>query len=365
MIRTTPAIPFFARYSGRAWADLRLWFATNTRAPVDKNVASLDNLIKRICIIGCGSIGSLYAAHLAKVAEVWAFVRRPEHADALNKHGLRVSGTHEFHVKLSASHDPSKLPQFDLGIVASKATQTAEAVRPVAHLFKNGAILSSQNGLGGEEIIADLTKASVIRATTFMSGTRHSDTHVQYELYTATWMGPFEPRHTPFSFVKEAADLIIAGGLKAEALHDARPAQWSKLIFNASVNAVSALTGLPHSPHFADESRPSSLGHLLHKLIDEGKRVAQEAGVQLHEDPWEMNKIGAMTNHPPSMLYDVRHELPTEVDFLSGAIACEARRSGIPAPLHTAVYQLIKGKEASWNYRNENKHAVVENGVAH
>ena len=78
-----------------------------------------------------------------------------------------------------------------------------------------------------------------------------------------------------------------------------------------------------------------------------------------------MNKIGAMTNHPPSMLYDVRHELPTEVDFLSGAIACEARRSGIPAPLHTAVYQLIKGKEASWNYRNENKHAVVENGVAH
>jgi 2-dehydropantoate 2-reductase len=71
-------------------------------------------LIKRICIIGCGSIGSLYAAHLAKVAEVWAFVRRPEHADALNNNGLRVSGTHEFHVKLSASHDPSKLPQFDL-----------------------------------------------------------------------------------------------------------------------------------------------------------------------------------------------------------------------------------------------------------
>ena len=65
-----------------------------------------------------------------------------------------------------------------------------------------------------------------------------------YELDTATWIGPFEPRHTAYALVKEAADLINAGGLKAEALQDARPAQWSKLIFNASVNGVSALTGL-------------------------------------------------------------------------------------------------------------------------
>jgi len=321
--------------------------------------------MERTCIVGCGAIGSLYAAHLARVAEVWAFVRREDHALALNRDGLRVSGKHEFHVSLKATWRAAEVPDCDFAIVATKARQVEESFAPVGHHFDQGVVLSAQNGLGSEEIIAEHTRGQIIRGTTFMSGTRHSDTHVQYELDTATWMGPFEPRHTPFSLVKEAADLIVAGGLKAEALPDARPAQWSKLIFNASVNAVSALTGLPHSPHFADESRPSSLGHLLHKLIDEGKRVAKEAGVQLHEDPWEMNKIGAMTNHPPSMLYDVRHELPTEVDFLSGAIACEARRSGIPAPLHTAVYQLIKGKEASWNYRNENKHAVVENGVAH
>ena len=316
-------------------------------------------MIRRICIIGCGSIGSLYAAHLAKVAEVWAFVRRPEHAEALNKSGLRVSGTHEFHVNLSSSHEPSKLPQFDLGIVASKATQTAEAVRPVAHLFKNGAILSSQNGLGGEEIIADLTKTFVIRGTTFMSGTRHSDTHVQYELDTATWMGPFEPTHTPFAVVQEAAALICASGLKAVALEDARPAQWSKLIFNASVNAVSALTELPHSFHFALEKEFTDLGHLLHALIDEGKQVAAGLGVKLHEDPWEMNKIGARTDHPPSMLYDVRRKLKTEVDFLGGAIAREAQRAGIPAPLHTALYRLIKGKETSWSYQGK-KHAAAE-----
>ena len=155
--------------------------------------------------------------------------------------------------------------------------------------------------------------------------------------------------------VKEAAELIGAGGLKAEALQDARPAQWSKLIFNASVNSVSALTGLPHSPHFAQEDEFSDLGHVLYELIEEGKRVAAGAGVKLHEDPWEMNKIGAMTNHPTSMLYDVRHQLPTEVDFLSGAIAREAQRAGVPAPLHTAVYRLIKGREASWSFADENR----------
>jgi 2-dehydropantoate 2-reductase len=309
--------------------------------------------MNRVCIIGCGSIGSLYAAHLAQVIEVWAFVRRPEHARALKEHGLRVSGTHDFRVSLRVADDPSEMPQFDLGIVSCKATQTAEALGPVAHLFQKGAILSSQNGLGSEEIIAELAKAFVIRGTTFMSGTRHSDTHVQYELDTATWMGPFEPTNTPFSVVKEAADLINASGLKAVALQDARPAQWSKLIFNASVNSVSALTELPHSFHFAEESQFEDLGHLLHELIEEGRRVAAGIGIELHEDPWEMNKIGAQTDHPTSMLYDIRHKLKTEVDFLGGAIAREAIRAGIPAPLHTALYRLIKGKETSWTYQGK------------
>jgi 2-dehydropantoate 2-reductase len=168
-------------------------------------------------------------------------------------------------------------------------------------------------------------------------------------------MGPFEPTNTPFSLVQEAAALINASGLKAVALEDARPAQWSKLIFNSSVNAVAALTELPHSFHYAEEKDFSDLGHLLHALIVEGKKVAEALGVKLYEDPWEMNKIGAQTDHPPSMLYDIRHKLATEVDFLGGAVAREAQRAGIPAPLHTALYRLIKAKEASWTYQGKEK----------
>ena len=170
----------------------------------------MKEAMKKVCIIGCGAIGSLYAAHLARVAEVWAFVRREDHAAELNRGGLRVTGTHNFAVPLKATTNAKDLPDCDLGIVATKATQVKESFRLVGRHFDKGAVLSAQNGVGSEEIIATLTRGYVIRATTFMSGTRHSDTHVQYELDTPTWMGPFEPTGTPFSVVKEAADLIVA-----------------------------------------------------------------------------------------------------------------------------------------------------------
>ncbi len=183
--------------------------------------------MKKVCIIGCGAIGSLYAAHLARVAEVWALVRREDHAAELNRRGLRVSGAHNFVVPIRATTNAKDLPDCEFCIVATKATQVAESFRRVGRRFDQGAVVSAQNGVGSEEIIATLTRGYVVRATTFMSGTRHNDTHVQYELDTPTWMGPFEPTGTPFAVVKEAAELIIAAGLKAEALEDARPAQWS------------------------------------------------------------------------------------------------------------------------------------------
>ena len=87
----------------------------------------------------------------------------------------------------------------------------------------------------------------LISAVTFMSGTKHSDTHVEYILDTPTWLGPYGD--TPYERVQELAQLLIESGLEAEALPDLRPAQWSKLIFNATVNGVAALTGLPHDAH--------------------------------------------------------------------------------------------------------------------
>ncbi|HEU0335974.1 MAG TPA: 2-dehydropantoate 2-reductase [Gaiellaceae bacterium] len=305
-------------------------------------------MIRRVCVIGAGVIGSLFAGHLARVAEVSVLTRRREHAEALRTEGLRVSGRSDLHATVSASADPDELEPFDLGIVATKATGLEDAAAALEGRFPEATLMTVLNGLGAEEVVRAHGDWPIISGVTFMSGTRHSDTHVEYVLDTPTWLGPYE--ETPFERVQEAADLIVESGLHAEALPDLRPAQWSKLIFNATVNSVAALTGLPHDPHFAAEEEETDLGYLVHDLVDEGKAVAAAAGVELHEDPWEMNVLATRRGsaHYPSMLEDVEAQRRTEVDLITGALVREARKAGVPVPLHTAMYRLVKAKEDSW-----------------
>jgi 2-dehydropantoate 2-reductase len=149
---------------------------------------------------------------------------------------------------------------------------------------------------------------------------------------------------------ERVAALIVESGLRARAFADLRPAQWSKLVFNATVNAVAALTGLPHDHHFADREHPTDLGNLVYELVEEGKSVAAAAEIELHEDPWEMNVHATRRGsaHYPSMLEDVEARRPTEIDLITGSLVREAARLGVPAPLHEALYRLVKAKEASW-----------------
>jgi 2-dehydropantoate 2-reductase len=303
----------------------------------------------RICVVGAGSIGSLFAAHLATVEDVLVLTRRRDHARGLNEEGLRVSGRHDFTARVTAASDPRELPDFDLGIVATKANGVEQAAASLAGRFAGATIMTVQNGLGAEEIVRAHGEWPLISGVTFMSGTKHSDTHVEYILDTPTWIGPYG--ETPFELVADVARLLVDSGLKAEALPDLRPAQWSKLIFNATVNGVSALTGLPHDRHFAAEGEIGDLGHLVHGLVDEGKRVAAAAGVDLHDDPWEMNVLATKRGsaHYPSMLEDVEARRPTEVELINGALVREAQRYGVDAPLQTAIYRLVKGREASYS----------------
>jgi 2-dehydropantoate 2-reductase len=303
----------------------------------------------RACIVGAGSIGSLFAGHLATVIDVAVLTRRKEHARALNEEGLRISGRHDFTARVTAVSDPRDLPEFDLGIVATKGNVVEAAAESLGGRFPTATIMTVQNGLGAEEIVRAHGSWPLVSAVTFMSGTKHSDTHVEYILDTPTWLGPYGD--TPFERVNEIAQLLVDSGLKAEALQDLLPAQWSKLIFNATVNGVAALTRLRHDAHFAAESDAGDLGHLVHGLVDEGKRVAAAAGVELHDDPWEMNVLATKRGsaHSPSMLEDVEAGRPTEVELINGALVREAERHRVEAPLHTALYRLVKAREASYS----------------
>ena len=305
--------------------------------------------MKRVCIAGAGVIGSLLAGHLARVADVSVLARRDEHARALNEHGLRVSGRSDFTSALTAATDPAALPEPDLVVVACKGTDLEQVASRLEGHFPGATVMTVQNGLGAEEIVGVHGDWPLLSSVTFMSGTRHDDSHVEYILDTATWIGPY--RGTTPAVAHEVADLIVASGLKAEAFDDLRPAQWSKLIFNATVNAVAALTELPHDFHFAQTEQLGDLGSLVRDLVDEGKAAAAAAGIELWEDPWEMNVLATQRGHwhYPSMLEDVEAQRPTEIETITGSLVREALRLGVSVPLHTALYRLVKAKEASYS----------------
>jgi 2-dehydropantoate 2-reductase len=302
----------------------------------------------RICIVGCGAVGSIFAAHLARLddVEVFAYDVAPAHVEAITRSGLRISGAAEFTARLRATTNAAEIPRCGFGIVATKSTHTRAAIEEAARIFDDSsAVCSVQNGVGNEEIIAEHVKY-VIRGTTFPAGHLVAPGHVGYDIAGDTCIGPFEPSGTPWKLVEELAAVLNRAGLKTVALADARGAQWSKLIFNASTNPVGALTGLHHGA--ATVFEPT--GALFDALIDEGVAVARALGIALHDDPKRMVRFAANApgKHKASMLQDVEARRQTEVDFMNGAIVRMGEKAGVPTPLNRALWALVKGLEHSW-----------------
>jgi 2-dehydropantoate 2-reductase len=302
----------------------------------------------RICIVGCGAVGSLFAAHLAKAgeAEVWAYDVWKDHVNAIRQNGLRLSGASEFTARLNATSNPQDIPPCDYGIVATKAIHTRSAISQVAHAFSQGSVVCSvQNGVGNEEIIAEHVKF-VIRGTTFPAGHPIAPGHVGFDIKGDTWIGPFEPTQTPLEKVEELAGFLTRSGMNTIPLRDARGAQWTKLIFNAATNPVGALTLLHHGA----ATRFEPTGELFNRLIAEGEAVTRKIGIELHGDPRSLVQKGANApgKHRASMLQDVLAKRQTEVDFMNGAIVEWGNKVGVPTPLNEALWALIKGLEHSW-----------------
>ena len=301
----------------------------------------------RVCVVGCGAVGSLFAANLASLddAEVWAYDLWDDHVSAINEGGLRLSGAGEVLGRVHATTDPAELPPCDYGIVATKSMQTSAAVEAVAHALAGGAVCSVQNGAGNEELIAEHVR-EVIRGTMFPAGHLAGPGHVVWDTKGDTHIGPFEPSPAPMEKVRELADACTRAGLPTVALEDARGAQWRKLIFNAASNAIAALTGLTHGRVAEPPTRD-----LAWAVMAEGRAVAEAQGIVLDMSPEELFDYAARKevayDHKPSMLQDVEAGRETEIDFLNGAIVAFGERHGVDAPLNRALTALVKGLERS------------------
>lgn len=302
----------------------------------------------RVCVIGCGAIGSLFAANLATLedVEVWAYDLDAEHVRAINERGLRLTGVGDVLSKPHATSDAAQLPRCDYGIVATKSMHTQAAVHACSHAFDDrSAVCSVQNGIGNEETIAQDVR-HVIRGTTFPAGRLLEPGIVSWDVKGDTWIGPFEPSGTPMEMVLLLAAALTRSGMNTIALEDARGAQWTKLIFNAATNCLGALTGLTHGRVCEDPG----LRHVAHGLVDEGKAVAGALGISLDHDPEEMidRSVKVAYEHKASMLQDVESRRATEVDYLNGGIARFGRGAGVPTPMNETMLALIKGLERSW-----------------
>ncbi len=303
----------------------------------------------RVCVVGCGAVGSLFAANLAQLedVDVWAYDLDRAHVNAINTDGLRLTGAGDVVGQVRATADPSGLPACDFGIVATKAMHTDGAVAATARAFANGAVASVQNGVGNEEVIARHV-SRVIRGTTFPAGKLRSPGVVQWDVKGDTTLGPFEPSPASNDEVEQLADACTRGGMPTHAVADARGAQWRKVIFNAATNPVGALTGLTHGRVC---ERPD-LRALVSALVDEGKAVAAAQGITLDADPEELIDHAARPDvaydHKASMLQDVETRRRTEIDYLNGGIGRFGREHGVSTPLNDALTALVKALEDSW-----------------
>jgi 2-dehydropantoate 2-reductase len=303
----------------------------------------------KICVVGCGAVGSLFAANLAQLdgVEVWAYDLARDHVDAINRDGLRLSGAEEIVGRVHATADPGELPTCDFGIVATKAMHTEPAVQATARAFAGSSVASVQNGVGNEEAIARHVER-VIRGTTFPAGRLVEPGHVLWEVKGETTLGPFEPAPAPADAIERLAEACTRAGLPTTAVLDARGPQWRKVIFNAATNPIGALTGLTHGRVCEDPQ----LRSLVSGLVDEGKAVAAAQHIELDADPEKLIDHAARPDvaygHKASMLQDVEARRPTEVDYLNGGIVRFGREHSVPTPLNEAILALVKGVERSW-----------------
>lgn len=308
----------------------------------------------RVAVLGCGAIGSLYAAHLARVpdVEVWAVDPLESHMRAVARDGMRVTGLSDFVAPVHALTDASALPQCDFGIVATKAVHTRDAMEAARHALLAATVTSLQNGLGNEEVVAEVVPL-VARGSIVPAGHVTAPGVVNLDGAGETWLGPFESSPAPMDEIGRLADLMTAGGLHSTALDDVRGQQWTKVVFNAATSPLAALTGLTVGQVCTD----AGLRIQVERLIDEALAVADAAGITVLSDPRHSvdEAIETAFWHKPSMLQDVQARRVTEIDVINGGVAAEGARAGVPTPGHDAMVALVRALESSWHDESEQR----------
>ncbi len=294
----------------------------------------------QILVFGAGAMGSFFGGLLSSRHDVLLIGRRA-HVDAVRRHGLTIRGKT---VRLARPRAATQVPRGErpqLVLVATKAYDTAAAMVSLRRFAGTATFLTLQNGLDNPEVIARAA-ARVVAGTTAHGVTFVRPGEIRHAGIGDTVIGSW--RGVSPKDVILIRDVFEESGIATRVTADVRSELWAKLIVNAAINPLAALTGLANGALARDRD-------LLRLLQDVGREtaiVAAAAGATVNAEE-AIRRIALVARRTAanrsSMLQDLDRGRRTEVDAITGAILRTAEGLGRDAPLNRALYALVKARE--------------------
>jgi 2-dehydropantoate 2-reductase len=298
----------------------------------------------RIAIMGAGGIGGYYGARLAQAGHDVVFIARGEHLQAIRARGLTLTGpAGEARIASArAAADPAELEPVDVVLFCVKLFDTedaAQAIKPL--LAKGGVCITLQNGVDGAQRIGSVVgHERVMGGIAFVSALVESPGVIRYQSKAPSiQFGEADGRMSERAM--RFRDACIEAGFKAELVTDVRAALWHKFV-GLSVN--SALTSLVRQPAGVIYPDPDLMA-MARSGFAETAAVGRALGVKLPEDivEWHArNHLGFPAGMYASMYHDLVRGKRLELESLSGLVAREGRKLGIPTPFHAMAYACLK-----------------------
>ncbi|MCQ5377738.1 MAG: 2-dehydropantoate 2-reductase [Candidatus Methanomethylicia archaeon] len=289
-------------------------------------------IFKRILIVGGGAIGSCYGAYLSRGNDL-TLICRAAHAEAINSHGLVVSGALEGTFRLKASTQVTEVPPQTLILLTTKAQDVAEAARALEpSLRADTVILALSNGIRIKETIQEMTESrfEVVRGLAFMAAELFERGRV------TCWAGTTLIERTKTG--EEIRALFARSGLRAELTEEIKKEEWKKLIINCIINPLTAALRARDN-----EIAAPALRDVRRSIFEECASVAEAEGVRLDRnfETEVERKITGYTNYS-SMYQDLAKGKRTEIAFLNGTVVELGRKHGIRTPVNEAMVGLIR-----------------------
>lgn len=303
----------------------------------------------RIVVVGAGALGGLIGAQLTEAGEDVVLLEiNQARVKLLAENGLFITAGSQGErcVRIRVVSDLEGIPTADLLFLSVKSYQTAVAIQGVMQVIgPETRVLSMQNGLGNAEVLAEILGAErVLCGITYHSIQHTGPNRIRYRGgIKPIQIAPFEGALTPE--VEAIGEIFNRAGLSTNVVENIDHAVWQKLLHNAVVNPVSALTGLTCREMLDDEPLQEFMRACCYEIVE----VMRARGVPIvdEEDPYRpvIGSQKALGKNRPSMWQDLARGFLTEVDALNGAVVREAERLGLQAPLNMGLTRFIKSRE--------------------